>query len=72
MKTRLALLLAILLLAAQSYAWHIDKQCRKYLGWELYRLFPATCHAAMDISTLQELQRIFDKPPFLEEHWIFL
>lgn len=62
LRTQMKILL-LLLLVLQSYAWHIDTQCRKYLGWEYYSIFPqASCHVGAQVQPLKILQRLFDSP----------
>jgi hypothetical protein len=57
----LALMLALLL---QYMAWQVDQQCRQYLGWKYYSLFPApSCHAGAQVQLLSYLHYLFDKVP---------
>jgi hypothetical protein len=57
----IVLSLAVFLLSSaltyQYMAWQIDKECRKYLGWEYYSLYPEpTCSLPGGINATSYLK----------------
>jgi hypothetical protein len=61
---KIILILSILLNIYLFTAWSVDKQCREYLGWEFYSLYPEPmCHVELNTTTLEYLKGIQEAVP---------